>query len=130
VNFIGAEIKKHPFRAITFSFLWAISPIGSNTLFIAVGMAKTKLRWVLTGFFLGRLISYFSLAYTSKIVYEGLQEMFENQIIRWDQLIINILGLASILFYLMFDWEQFLVHRRFRINTKVFKRLKDALKKV
>jgi len=121
VNYIGEKITGDIWKAILFSFVWAISPIASNPLFIAVGIAKVKIRWVLTGFFAGRLISYFSLSYASKIIYDNFDAMFANQVLDIRKLIMNILGIGGIIVYLMFDWEHFIVKKRIRFNINIFK---------
>jgi hypothetical protein len=124
VDFIGKKISGSSLKATVFSFIWAISPVASNPLFIAVGIAKARLRWILLGFFSGRLLSYFSLSYAARIIYENFESMFVNEVFDLRKLFMNFFGIGGIFAYLMFDWEYFIVKRKIRFNKNIFKKFK------
>lgn len=122
LNFLGKRIRKSPKSSFLAAFAWALSPIASNYLFIAVGSTKSKMRYVLTGFFLGRTISYFGLAYTSNLVYEGIRELLFENIFDWRKLAFNLFGLIIIFGYLLLDWKKLIIDKKIRFNRRVLKK--------
>lgn len=126
--FIGQKIRGNPFKVFVFTFIWAISPVASNPLFIAVGMAGTKLKAVISGFFVGRSLSYFFLALTSKIIVDNFKEIFIGGFSNWTKILINIFGFVLIFIYLVIDWEKLLTEKKLKLcfpitkNTHVKKR--------
>lgn len=122
LKFVGSKIKGKRFKAFLVAFIWAISPIGSNPLFIAVGMSHVNIAPVLAGFFVGRVMSYFSLAYTSRIVVENVQGMFTEGFLSWQKLLINIFGIGIIYIYIMLDWESLIVDKKVKFNLGILKR--------
>lgn len=122
LNFIGSKIKKNPIRIFLIAIIWAVSPIASNALFISAGFSKVKVKWLIVGFFLGRLLSYFFLAYTSKIIVEGLEGIFAEGIVDWKRIIIQVISILSVFLYLAIDWESLLTEKRLKLNFVIFKK--------
>jgi len=125
LNFIGNGVKKKPLYATFFAFVWAISPIPSNLLFIAAGISKISLKYILPGFFLGRSLSYFSLAFASRIVVENFKDIFSSEAFDWQKILINILCLFTIFFYVCLDWKSLFIERKLRFNLVIFKKRKS-----
>lgn len=124
INFIGEKIKGSPLKVFLITFIWAISPIASNPLFIAIGLARTKIKYVLGGFFLGRSISYFFLALGSKIVVITFEDIFYGSILDIKKVILNVFAFLLIFVYLVIDWKALLVERKFRFIWVILKRKK------
>lgn len=122
MKFIGSKIKKGKLHSFLVALIWAISPVGSNPLFIAVGFAGTGLYPVLLGFFIGRLLSYFSLAYTVAVVVNNFQNMFTSELFSLKNILLNLVGFSIIFLYLGLDWQSFLIDRRLKFNKRIFKR--------
>ncbi|MFH1234840.1 MAG: hypothetical protein V1493_04490 [Candidatus Diapherotrites archaeon] len=56
------------------SFLFALSPIPSNLLFVASGLTKIKTRLLLAGFFCGRFLSYLALVILSHGLFSAVEQ--------------------------------------------------------
>ncbi len=90
-----------------FTFLYSLSPLPSNTLFIAVGSAKLKMKDILLGFFLGRTCSYFFLVFTTNEIYQA----FSDSISGTGSLLtytIEFIGIIGILAFFLIDWSKYL----------------------
>lgn len=74
VEYAEAEFDKRPLAEFLFSFVYALGPLPSNTLFIISGAAKLRFLTIVGGFFLGRVISYFSLMYAANFTFETIFE--------------------------------------------------------
>ncbi len=127
ILFLGNSIKGHSVRAFLFTFIWAISPLASNPLFIALGLAKTHMKHVIIGFLTGRLLSYSALAYTSSLLFEGIRDMFSDKFLDFRKIILEIISLSIIFLYLFIDWKILLVNKRFKLNFMIFKKKKVIL---
>jgi hypothetical protein len=130
LDFIGHKINKGRIYVFMISLIWALSPLPSNTLFMAVGFSGARLRYTLLGFFSGRLVSYYSLAYTSKIVYSSLQDILTEGVVNLHSLLITSAGFILLIGYLAFDWESFFAKRKvsFKLSIFRFKREKISAK--
>lgn len=126
MQFLGSKINGGRIRLFVIAFIWAISPIGSNPLFIAIGMTGARIRYILLGFFLGRCLSYFTLAYTSKIIVDGLRDILLEGILDWRKVMINALSFVVIIAYLLFDWQTFLVNGKVRFYKRLFRKRKNS----
>lgn len=91
--------KVGPFIA---TFIYALSPLPSNFLFIALGISRVKLLPVIAGFAAGRFISYAFLVHASSVAYT-FAEGFGMQNLRYIADIIGLLAAASVVFI---DWKK------------------------
>jgi membrane protein YqaA with SNARE-associated domain len=121
LNFIGSKIKGHPIKVLIFTFCWAVSPIASNVLFIIAGLSKINLRYVLIGFFVGRLISYFLLGYTAYFIYKNIRNIFVDSIFDYRNLLIEILSILVLFIYMFIDWKTLLINKKIKFNFRIFK---------
>lgn len=99
-NFLSYEGSAMPFFV---SFLYALGPLPSNVLFILVGAAHVELKSVLSGFCIGRLISYGVLVSISK---ELVKSVSLAQLFSPGYLLLDALGLFVAVAILFMDWEK------------------------
>lgn len=86
------------------TFLYALSPLPSNFLFISSGVSAVEVLPVLGGFALGRLISYATLTYTSHRIFL----FFDALGIRNMRLAIDVLGVVGGVAVIFIDWRKVL----------------------
>jgi len=82
--------------------LYSLSPLPSNFLFIASGIARTDLLPMLGGFALARMISYVILIYTSMGVFSVLT-MFGGPYVKD---VVNVLGVIAGVSVIFIDWKK------------------------
>ena len=103
-NFLNGE----PWTTTGFvSFLYSLSPLPSNTMFIVTGAARISLVPVLGGFFIGRVISYAVL--TSVAANVVSVEYILNPLLNPAYLVMDIVGLSAAVGLLLMDWRH-LIH--------------------
>jgi len=81
------------------SFVYSLSPLPSNTMFIVAGAARIALLPVLGGFFIGRLISYSIL---TALVASSISI---SQLLSPAYIVMDIIGLAAAVALLLLDWK-------------------------
>jgi membrane protein YqaA with SNARE-associated domain len=106
VEYVRREIDRRPSAELISSFLYALSPFPSNSLFIVSGAARLHLGRILSGFFAGRLISYYLLISAANFTFHRLNlQMSWSNPYSW---LIGILGLLFAIAFLMVDWKHLL----------------------
>jgi hypothetical protein len=84
------------------------SPIPSNQLFMAVGLAHVDLKLVAPAFFLGRSISYTVAAGAAGKAAADLSEVFTQQFSSAPAVLVELLSLASIVLLAKIPWARLL----------------------
>ena len=106
VEHVRREIDKRPSAEFILSFLYSLSPLPSNSLFIVSGAARLRLSRIVPGFFLGRLVSYYLLISAANFTFARLSwHLSWNNPYSW---IISIFGLLFAVAFLMVDWRHLL----------------------
>lgn len=93
------------------SFLYALSPLPSNIMFITYGIMKSHSLGIFLGFWAGRVISYYVLISTSSIVLKPLMEIFSSRLL--EILVIDIAGILSIVVFTSINWMKLIKERKF-----------------
>jgi len=120
--FVGKKLNGGNVKLFIVAFVWALLPIGSNPLFIAVGLSSRKLSAVITGFFIGRCINYFSLAYAANVVFQGIREVLFEGILDWRKALMNVFSIIVIYLYIALDWQELFTRKRLRFSMRIFKK--------
>ncbi|MEW6529132.1 MAG: hypothetical protein AB1391_04540 [Candidatus Micrarchaeota archaeon] len=85
------------------TFIYALSPLPSNLIFIAKGITEVDWKPVFSGFFFGRLVSYYTLIVLSNDIYALLTNYASGDIIRY---LFDVLGIIAALLILLIDWKK------------------------
>jgi len=111
---IGKFLSVKKFGYVITSFLFAATPLPSNMLFVTYGLLKAKSFGLYVGFWAGRVISYYVMITISTIVLTPFIELFEERYI--GIIIVDVLGIGSILFFTCINWNILLTKRKFKLN--------------
>ena len=84
------------------------SPVPSNQLFIAAGLAHLDLRLVVPAFFVGRAISYTVAAGAAGKAATDLTAVFTQQLSSAPAILVEFLSLASIVLLAKIPWARLL----------------------
>lgn len=105
---IGEYLNKHKHVTIPLVVAYAFLPIPSNSVFIAAGLAKMKIKLLAASFFAGRLISYtFWVSLTQKLS-DNLADIFSSSFSRVGSIVIQIAGLVVIYLLGTIAWKKIL----------------------
>lgn len=118
MELIRNKLKKGTWKKFIFSVLFSLGPFPSNSLFIAVGTTKIRLKEIIWGFFLGRSISYLFLVFTSEKIFTSLETTLAGDATLWT-IIIEIIGVVSIIAFFLFDWKKLLLKKEKTKQIKI-----------
>ena len=105
---IKDKLQGKPMQKFIFTLVYALSPLPSNALFIAFGATKTKLAAVLSGFFVGRTISYLFLVFTTQKVFSSLESTMQGNASLWT-IMIEVIGVLAIIIFFTVDWNKLIL---------------------
>ena len=94
------------------SFLFAATPLPSNMLFVTYGLMKAGGIALYAGFWLGRVISYYTMISISEVVLEPFLEIFEDRLI--GVLVVDLAGICMVFLFASIDWGVLITRRRLR----------------
>ena len=88
------------------TFVYSLSPFPSNIIFIAKGLTKVDYKPIFSGFFLGRLVSYFVLIVLSQGIFLALSNYFHSEILT--RYLFEAVGIVAAFSILLVDWKKLL----------------------
>ena len=120
-RFIGTErkssldklaeyMKKKKFGYFSASFLFAISPLPSNLLFMAYGIMKAKSLGIFFGFWVGRVIAYYIMISFSTVTLKPFLGLFTDSLA--GILVTDIGSLVMIVIFACINWNKLLTERK------------------
>lgn len=120
-RFIGTErkssldklaeyMKKKKFGYFSASFLFAISPLPSNLLFMAYGIMKAKSLGIFFGFWVGRVIAYYIMISFSTVTLKPFLGLFTDSLV--GILVTDIGSLVMIVIFACINWNKLLTERK------------------
>ena len=102
---IEKKLRTKGWEKFVFTFLYSLSPLPSNAIFIAFGATKTRLREVLAGFIAGRSISYLFLIFTTEKIFSSMGSTIMGNASIWT-ILIEIIGVVVVIAFFLFDWNK------------------------
>ncbi|MEI7961079.1 MAG: VTT domain-containing protein [archaeon] len=102
---IERNLRTKGWEKFVFAFLYSLSPLPSNAIFIAFGATKTRLREVLAGFIVGRTISYLFLIYTTEKIFSSVGSTITGGATIWT-ILIELIGVGAVVVFFLFDWSK------------------------
>jgi membrane protein YqaA with SNARE-associated domain len=120
LRYLGKRIGKTPKSNIIFTFIYALTPLSSTALFVAAGIARVRIQYVLLGFFFGRVISYTLLALSTEALVVNVNELFKG-VITWQSVLSSLLGLAILLLFIFIDWKELLEKKKIKLNFNIWR---------
>jgi hypothetical protein len=107
---VGKYLSGKKYAFFVTSFLFALSPMPSNILFIGYGLMKRKTIGMFVGFWLGRVLIYFLMISVSAVAFRSFLDLFYDNLI--GIIVIDVLAAVSILAFACLDWEKLIIERR------------------
>lgn len=109
IKYIAKLVKGKKLRLFIITFLYSLSPLPSNFLFIISGISGMELFPIVLGFALGRILSYSSLVYGSFRIFNYFAELkIENL-----KLLADLSGILLSIIFIFVDWKKVFKKLRF-----------------
>jgi uncharacterized membrane protein YdjX (TVP38/TMEM64 family) len=100
------------------SFLFAITPLPSNMLFVTYGLMRAKSVQIYCGYWMGRLIAYYVMLSVSAAVLTPFLQMFEERYV--GILIIDVLSIGMLVFFASINWNILISEKRIKFVKPKF----------
>jgi membrane protein YqaA with SNARE-associated domain len=120
LRYIGRKLAKARWSSAVFVFLYTLTPLSTTALFTAVAIARIRPWYILSPFFLGRLITDGVLVFSGKYASANLSNLLHGQA-NWKTVVTLTAGLLVIAGFLFIDWRQLLEHKKLRFRFKILK---------
>jgi hypothetical protein len=89
-------------------FVYALTPLPTNNLFIAAGMAEVNLAWVLAGFWSARIIADTFWVWTTSEAFDTFGDVFGQVLDGPTAILLQLMGLTSIFLLYKLPWARWL----------------------
>lgn len=108
---LGTFLDDHRRYVAPATFAYTLTPFPTNNLFIAAGMAGVNLRWVLAGFWAGRILADTFWVWTTHRVFNSLSDVLSRGVSGRVAIGLQIASLGSVFLLYQLPWGRWL--RRF-----------------
>jgi hypothetical protein len=120
-RFIGTErksnldvlaefLKKKKYGYFSASFLFAITPMPSNLLFMAYGIMRVRNIALFVGFWVGRTIAYYVMISVSTVTLRPFLELFDDSLT--GILITDIFSIIMIVAFACVNWNKLITEKK------------------
>ena len=120
-RFIGTErkssldtlaeyMRKKKYGYFSASFIFAITPLPSNLLFMAYGIMRVKNISLFVGFWLGRVVAYYVMISISTVTLKPFLELFDDSLV--GILITDISSLVMIVIFACINWNKLITAKK------------------
>jgi membrane protein YqaA with SNARE-associated domain len=118
VEALVATLQSRPALALPSLALFALSPVPSNHLFVAAGLARAPLPPILVVFGCARFVSYVLWVSAASVADQSLRDVFGLRVGGWGAIALQIAGFALIVLAMRIDWRR-LLQGRTQVTPKV-----------
>ena len=114
-------LKKKKYGYFSASFLFAMTPLPSNMLFMAYGIMRVKNISLFAGFWLGRVIAYYVMISISTVTLKPFLDLFNDSLT--GILVTDIGSMATIVIFACINWNKLITEKKVEFVKPKFWRL-------
>lgn len=105
---LGAFLDERHHHAGLAVFLYALTPLPTNNLFIAAGMVEVNMTWVLAGFWSARMIADTFWVWTADRAFDNVGDVFGGAVGSWTAVLLQLAGVTSLVLLYFLPWARWL----------------------
>jgi len=105
---LGAFLDERRRYLMPTTFLYALTPLPTNSLFVAAGLTDVSLPWVLAGFWCARMIADTLFVWASDRVFDDIGDVLGGPYGGWPGVLLQIAGVISIVVLYRLPWARWL----------------------
>jgi hypothetical protein len=120
LNTAGEALKSRKYNGFLLTFVFALTPLHSNSYFLTLGTMNCNTFSVYFGFWSGRLISYSITTLAATTVLTSLASVFTTQL--QVVILVDLLGLLSMVVFIFIDWNVLLKEKRVKFIKPNFRK--------
>ena len=110
---IGDYLNKKKYGYVVYSFVFAVTPLPDNILFVAYGLIKAKSVGMYVGFWFGKLLAFYVMLTISPVILIPFTKIFEDRLV--GILLADGLGIVAIIVFAAIDWNTLLNEKKLRL---------------
>ena len=110
---IGDYLNKKKYGYVVSSFVFAVTPLPDNILFVAYGLIKAKSVGMYVGFWFGKLLAFYVMLTISPAILIPFTKIFEDRLV--GILLADGLGIVAIIIFAAIDWNTLLNEKKLRL---------------
>ena len=110
---IGNYLNKKKYGYVISSFVFAVTPLPDNILFVAYGLIKAKSIGMYVGFWFGKLLAFYVMLTISPAILIPFTKLFEDRLV--GILLADGLGIIAIIIFAAIDWNILLNEKKLRL---------------
>ena len=110
---IGNYLNKKKYGYVISSFVFAVTPLPDNILFVAYGLIKAKSIGMYVGFWFGKLLAFYVMLTISPVILIPFTRLFEDRLV--GILLADGLGIMAIIIFAAIDWNILLNKKKLRL---------------
>ena len=110
---IGDYLNKKKYGYVISSFVFAVTPLPDNILFVAYGLIKAKSIGMYVGFWFGKLLAFYVMLTISPAILIPFTKLFEDRLV--GILLADGLGIMAIIIFAAIDWNILLNEKKLRL---------------
>jgi hypothetical protein len=113
LDVIGNYLNKKKYGYVISSFVFAVTPLPDNILFVAYGLIKAKSVGMYVGFWVGKLLAFYVMLTISPAILVPFTRIFEDRLV--GILLADGLGIIAIIAFAAIDWNILLNEKKLRL---------------
>ncbi len=121
LDLLADFLKKKKYGYFSASFLFAITPLPSNILFIAYGIMRVKNISLFAGFWLGRAIAYYVMISISTVTLKPFLDLFDDSLV--GILVTDISSMVTIVIFACINWNKLITKKKLEFVKPKFWRV-------
>lgn len=110
---IGDYLNKKKYGYVISSFVFAVTPLPDNILFVAYGLIKAKSIGMYVGFWFGKLLAFYVMLTISPVILIPFTRIFEDRLV--GILLADGLGIIAIIIFAAIDWTILLNEKKLKL---------------
>lgn len=128
IAYIGQKLGHGGIKVQLFVLLYTLMPLPSTPLFTAAGMARIKPLHILPAFFIGKFTSDMVMVLTGDYAARNAVSIAQG-LLSWKTISGTVLGIIIVIIFLFIDWRSLLMHKKFRMDFRIWNKGDHAEKK-
>ncbi|MEK6877762.1 MAG: hypothetical protein AABZ49_03990 [Thermoproteota archaeon] len=121
LDILADFLKKKKYGYFSASFLFAMTPLPSNLLFMAYGIMRAKNISLFVGFWLGRAIAYYVMISISNITLKPFLDLFDDSLT--GILVTDISSMVMIVIFACINWNRLITEKKLEFVKPKFWRV-------
>lgn len=118
--FVGRKLEGSLCRSWLFVFVYALTPLSTTALFLAVGLGRVHVRQIVPPFFAGKFVIDAVMIHVGRYAVQSVGDLLHGTV-SWKGLGTTTAGLALVALLLFIDWRCLLEQRKLRFGFQILK---------